>query len=116
MTWTDMNICILFLHVSQHCSRNVFFRQGTGSSIYGITYHDRKSLANHLGEVVYKIMPTLHTLIGCDYTVLFFGRSKNRIFENIQKHSNAEKEQQFLTNPSFLLKLFDDVFQACLWL
>lgn len=69
----DMNICILFLHVSQHCSGNVFFEQGTGSSIYGITYHDGKSLANHLGEAVCKIMPTLRTLTGCNFTVPLFG-------------------------------------------
>ena len=65
--------------------------QGTGSSNYGITYHDVKLLANHLGEAVGKIMPAFHALTGCDYTAPFFGQSKYNVFKNMQKHSNVEK-------------------------
>ena len=67
------------LYVSQCCSGEVYFRQNTGSSNDGIIYHDVKSLANHLGEAVCKIMPAFHALTGCDYTAPFL------------KHSNAER-------------------------
>ena len=46
----DTDVYILLLYESQYCSGKVYFRQGTGSSNDGITYHDVKSLANHLGE------------------------------------------------------------------
>ena len=87
----DTDVYILLLCVSQYCSGKVCFWQGTGSSNDGITYHDVKSLANHLGEAVCKIMPAFHALTVCDYTSPFFGRSKNIIVKNIQKHSNDER-------------------------
>ena len=77
--------------MSQYCSGKVYFQQGTGSSNDGITYHDVKSLANHLGETVCKITPAFHALTGCDFTAPFFGRSRYRIFKNMQKHSNVER-------------------------
>ena len=46
----DTDVYILLLYESQYCSGKVYFRQGTGSSNEGITYHDVKSLVNHLGE------------------------------------------------------------------
>ena len=73
----------------------MYFRQGTGSLIMnqypGITYHDVKSIVNHLGEEVCKIMPDFQTLTGCDCTALLFGRFKYSIFKSMQKHSNAER-------------------------
>ena len=53
----DTDVYILLLYVSQYCSGKVYFRKGTGSSNDGTTYHDVKSLLNHLGEAVCKIMP-----------------------------------------------------------
>ena len=59
----DMDVYILLLlYMSQYCSGEVYFRQCTGSSNHGITYHDVKSLANYLGEAVCKIMPAFHAL------------------------------------------------------
>ena len=69
----DTDVYILLLYVSQYCSGKVYFRKGTGSSNDGTTYHDVKSLLNHLGEAVCKIMPAFHALTGCDYTTPFFG-------------------------------------------
>ena len=87
----DTDVYILLLYMSQYCSEKVHFQQSTGSSNGGITYHDVKSLANHLGEAVCKIMPAFHALTGCDYTIPFLGRSKYSIFKNMQKDSNAER-------------------------
>ena len=53
----DTEIYILLLYVPQYCSGKVYFRQDTGSSNDGVTYHHMKSLANHLGEAVCEIMP-----------------------------------------------------------
>ena len=83
-------IYILLLYVSHYCGGKLYFRQGTGTSKDGITYHDVKSLANHLGENVCKIMPAFHALTGCDYTAPFYGRSKYTIFKKMQKDRNAE--------------------------
>ena len=91
----NTEVYIMLLYVPQCSSEKVYFRQGTGSSMknqyIGITYHGVKSLANHLGEAVCKIMPAFHTLTGCDYTTPFFGRSKYSKFKNMQKHSNGER-------------------------
>ena len=78
-------------YMSQYCPGKVYFRQGTGSSNDGITYHDMKSLANHLGEAACKIMPAFDALTGWDYTTPYFVRSKYSIFTNTQNYSNTER-------------------------
>ena len=50
MIRTYISCCFM----SQYCSGKRYFRQSTGSSNDGITYHDVKSLANHLGKAVRK--------------------------------------------------------------
>ena len=42
----------------------------------GITYHNIKSLASHLGKDVCGALPDFHALTGSDYTQPFYGRSK----------------------------------------
>ena len=49
---TDIYIYIYILYVSQYFRGKLYFRQGTGTSKDGITYHDVQSLSNHLGEDV----------------------------------------------------------------
>ena len=85
----DTDVYILLIFVADKCTFNLYFRQGTTSSKEGITYHNVKALANHLGEQICKCLPAFHVLTGSDYTQPFFGRSKFCCFKKMQKNPDT---------------------------
>lgn len=85
----DTDVYILLLFVSCKCDSSLYFRQGTATSKCGITYHNVKSLAEHLGGDICKRLPAFHVLTGCDFTQPFYGRSKYRSFRKMQQNPNT---------------------------
>jgi hypothetical protein len=79
----DTDVYILMIFVAAECEGCLYFRQGTTSSKVGITYHNVKALADHLGEEVSKSLPAFHVLTGSDFTQPFLGRSKYRCFRKM---------------------------------
>ena len=81
----DTDVFILPLYVAKKSEEDLYFRQGTVSSRPGVTYHNVKALADHLGESVCNILPAFHALTGSDFTQSFFGRSKFTSYKKMQK-------------------------------
>ena len=82
----DTDVYILLLFVARQCGGLLYFRQGTSTSKVGITYHNIKELAEHLGPELCECLPAFHVVTGSDYTQPFFGRSKFQIFRKVQKN------------------------------
>ena len=81
----DTDIFILLLYVAKKMWENLYFRQGTVLSRPGVTYHNVKALADHLGESVCNINPAFHALTGSDFAQPFFVRSKFTFHKKMQK-------------------------------
>ena len=64
----DTDVFILLLFVADKATKNLYFRQGTKNSKAGITYHDVKALAQHLGRELCNSLPAFHVLTGSDFT------------------------------------------------
>ena len=109
----DTDVFILLLFLADRCVSQLYFRQGTQSSKEGVTYHDVKSLANHLGSNVCKNLPGFHALTGCDYTNPFYGRSKYGSYKQMLKKptsvdmldSLAEDESDVGAVTEFILRV-----------
>jgi len=95
----DTDVFILLLFVADKATKNVYFRQGTKYSKAGITYHDVKALAQHLGREVCKSLPAFHVLTGSDFTQPFYGRSKYRCFKKMQSNPGNMKLLSTLEQP-----------------
>lgn len=94
----DTDVFILLLFVASKCERGLYFRQGTASSRTGITYHNIRALAGHLGENICSVLPAFHALTGSDYTQPFFGRSKFKCFQKMQKNPETSEKLKTLNN------------------
>ena len=86
---SHMHCCRWHIHpsavCSQKCEKDLYFREATVSSRFGVTYHNVKALADHLGESVCNILSAFHALTGSDFTQPFFGRSKFTSYKKMQK-------------------------------
>ena len=57
----DTDVYILLLFISNQANGTIYFRQGTSSSKQGITYHNVTTLANELGNDIWKFF--LHSML-----------------------------------------------------
>jgi len=85
----DTDVYVLLLFCAEQCEGNVYFQQGTSSSREGITYHNIKSLASHLGKDVCGALLAFHALTWSDYTQPFYGRSKFKSFEKMRQNPES---------------------------
>ena len=93
----DTDVLVLMLFVSNECTGELFFREGTQSSKKGILYHKVNTLVSHLGSKICSILPAFHSLTGCDFTNPFYGRSKFGSFKNLLKKPGMEEKLSSLS-------------------
>lgn len=87
--------------VCKHKKSQVYFRRGKSTDKDDIVFHEINSLAGHLGENVYNVLPAFYVLTGSDYTSTYLAEQKLHVLKElllVQKHANKLLES--LNGPS----------------
>ena len=85
------------LYIANYCNGNLCFRRGTHYIKRRCNVlSDKQLLATQLSDEICNILPVFPVLTGCDYTNLFYRRSKIQSFKRMFMKPELNALIQFL--------------------
>ena len=87
----DKDTYLSLINVAHLVKSCFYFRQVNTIDNEGITYHDIRAIANHLGKEICSVLPAFHTLTGSDFTHRFFNCLKIQAFKKMLRISTSHK-------------------------
>ena len=87
----DKDTYLSLINIAHLVKSCFYFRRGNTIDNEGITYHDIRAIANHLGKEICSVLPAFHPLTGSDFTHRFFDCLKIPALKKMLRISNSHK-------------------------